>query len=368
MPTATYMVIDPRHDHSLRAPRPDLSVQLGTPNACNACHTKRDAPWAAAQVKSWFGHDATGLQRYGPAFAAASAGAIGAGAKLRAIAGDATQPAIARATALSALNANANITTLDVVAAGLRSASPLVRLGALEALAGAPAELRLRNAMDLLSDPVRAIRIEAASLLADVPLTAASAERRAAFERAAAEYVESQRYNADRADARVNLGSFEARRGDVAHAEQDLKAAIALDSLYVPAYINLADLYRAQGRESDAERVLRDGLKTSPNSAPLHHALGLALVRARRSDQALAELAKAAKLDPASARFAYVYGIALHSAGRADEAIATLVKASAQHPADTDTLEALASFYHDRGNDAESRRYMEQLRAVAAGW
>jgi Flp pilus assembly protein TadD len=136
----------------------------------------------------------------------------------------------------------------------------------------------------------------------------------------------------------------------------------------VPAYINLADLYRAQGRESDAERVLRDGLKTSPNSAPLHHALGLALVRARRSDQALAELAKAAKLDPASARFAYVYGIALHSAGRADEAIATLVKASAQHPADTDTLEALASFYHDRGNDAESRRYMEQLRAVAAGW
>jgi hypothetical protein len=72
--------------------------------------------------------------------------------------------------------------------------------------------LRLRNAMDLLSDPVRAIRIEAASLLADVPLTAASAERRAAFERAAAEYVESQRYNADRADARVNLGSFEARR------------------------------------------------------------------------------------------------------------------------------------------------------------
>ena len=367
MPTATYMVIDPRHDHSLRVPRPDLSVQLGTPNACNACHTKRDAPWAAAQVKSWFGHDATGLQRYGPAFAAANAGAIGAGAKLRAIAGDATQPAIARATALSALNANANIATLDVVAAGLRSASPLVRLGALEALAGAPAELRLRHAMDLLSDPVRTIRIEAASLLADVPLTAASAEQRAAFERAAAEYVESQRYNADRADARVNLGSFEAQRGDIAHAEQDLRAAIALDSLYVPAYINLADLYRAQGRESDTERVLRDGLKTSPNSAPLHHALGLALVRAKRSDQALAELAKAAKLDPASARFAYVYGVALHSAGRVDESIETLVKAGAKHPADTDILEALASFYRDRGNDAEARRYAQQLRAVAAG-
>ena len=31
MPTTTYMVVDPRHDHSLRIPRPDLSVKLGMP-------------------------------------------------------------------------------------------------------------------------------------------------------------------------------------------------------------------------------------------------------------------------------------------------------------------------------------------------
>jgi Flp pilus assembly protein TadD len=135
----------------------------------------------------------------------------------------------------------------------------------------------------------------------------------------------------------------------------------------VPAYVNLADIHRGQRREANAERVLRDGLKRSPNSAPLHHALGLTLVRAKRNAEALAELAKAAKLDPASARFAYVYGVALHSAGRVDEAIATLVRASAKHPADTDLLEALASFYRNRGNETEARRYMEQLRVVATG-
>ena len=43
MPTTTYMVIDPRHDHSLRVPRPDLSVEFGTPNPCTGCHTDRDA-------------------------------------------------------------------------------------------------------------------------------------------------------------------------------------------------------------------------------------------------------------------------------------------------------------------------------------
>ncbi|MGD9290577.1 MAG: multiheme c-type cytochrome, partial [Desulfobacterales bacterium] len=38
MPERPYMVIDYRADHSFRIPRPDLSVELGTPNACNRCH------------------------------------------------------------------------------------------------------------------------------------------------------------------------------------------------------------------------------------------------------------------------------------------------------------------------------------------
>jgi len=367
MSTVTYMVIDPRHDHSLRIPRPDQSVQFGTPNACNACHANRDARWAAAQVKGWFGHDPAGYQHYAQAFAAANTGAIGAGAKLRAIAGERGQPPIARATALAELNANANGATLDVVTAGLRDANPLVRLGALESLSAAPAELRQRYAMPLLSDPLRVVRIEAAAVLADVPLTAASGEQRAAFDRAAAEYVEAERYNADRADARTNLGSFEARRGDTAGAERELLAAIALDPLQVPPYINLADLYRALGREADVEGVLRDGLRQVPKSAALHYSLGLALVRAKRSAQALSELAKAAALDPANARFAYVYGVALYSAGRGDEALGILVSASAKHPADTDILAALASFYRERGDSAKAQVYTERLHDVAAG-
>ena len=38
MPETTYMEVDPRRDHSIRIPRPDLSVALGTPNACTRCH------------------------------------------------------------------------------------------------------------------------------------------------------------------------------------------------------------------------------------------------------------------------------------------------------------------------------------------
>jgi Flp pilus assembly protein TadD len=67
---------------------------------------------------------------------------------------------------------------------------------------------------------------------------------------------------------------------------------------------------------------------------------------------------------PISGKFRVTLG---RSTGRADEAIATLVTASAKHPADTDILAALASFCRDRGNEAKARRYMEQLRVVAAG-
>ncbi|MGI9590913.1 MAG: multiheme c-type cytochrome, partial [Myxococcota bacterium] len=46
MPARTYMGVDVRHDHSFRIPRPDLSVALGTTNACSDCHAERPASWA----------------------------------------------------------------------------------------------------------------------------------------------------------------------------------------------------------------------------------------------------------------------------------------------------------------------------------
>ena len=50
MPEKTYMGIDARRDHSIRIPRPDLSVKFGMPNACNLCHEDKDAQWAAESL------------------------------------------------------------------------------------------------------------------------------------------------------------------------------------------------------------------------------------------------------------------------------------------------------------------------------
>jgi Tfp pilus assembly protein PilF len=368
MPATTYMVIDPRHDHSLRIPRPDLSATLGTPNACTSCHTQRDARWAATRMTAWYGGN-TALgphERLAMAISASDSGAVDAQTRLSALAADATQSAIARATALAELNFPPKGAALTVLTNGLRDSSALVRLGALQSVGQFPVASRLSMVEPLLSDPMKSIRMEAASLLAAVPAEQMSAEGLAAFERAAAEYVAAQRYNADRAEARVNLGTFLAERGDLIGAEMELRSAIRKAPSSIPAYVNLADVYRTLGRDADGERLLRDGLVSAPKSGVLHFALGLALTRLNRGDSALREFARAAGLEPGNARFAYVHAVALHSAGKVDAAIARLKSALTAHPGDGDILAALAKFYEARGESAEAQRYADQLRALTS--
>jgi tetratricopeptide (TPR) repeat protein len=352
MPATTYMVVDPRHDHSLRVPRPDLSVTLGTPNACTNCHKDRDARWAATTVNAWYGHEPQGYQRFAEAFAASGDGARDGQALMRHVAEAASQPAIARATAFESLDASTGQATIDALAKGLRDPNALVRLGAVQALAGAPLNVRASLAGPLLSDPLKALRIEAASLLAPLAVDQRGLSEPSAFGRASSEFVESQRYNADRPEGRVNIGTFYGNRGDTAKSEDEIRAAIRLDPFFLPAYVNLADLYRVTGRDADGEHVLRQGLAVAPQSGALHHALGLALVRLKRTDEALQEFERATVLEPHNARFTYVYGVALHSTGHAEAAVSTLEKGLLAHPGDSNIVAALASFRAGRGGSA----------------
>jgi tetratricopeptide (TPR) repeat protein len=141
----------------------------------------------------------------------------------------------------------------------------------------------------------------------------------------------------------------------------ELRRALAIDPAFVPASVNLADLYRAAGDESQAESVLRSALQRSPRNGSLHYALGLSLARQQRTTDALGELQQAVRLAPEQARYAYVYGVALHSTGSVTEALEGLAKAHRQFPADIEILQALATMERDRGRLVPARRYAQQL-------
>ena len=367
MPATTYMEVDPRRDHGMRVPRPDLSVKLGVPNACNQCHADRKPEWAAAQVEKWYGRVPAGFQRYAEAFHADASGAAGAGQQLRDVVRNAEQPAIARATALARLAGDPSPVTQDLLRQTLNDPDAQVRAATVGALAGGDPALKAQLLARLLKDPVRSVRMEAARALAGPAEQRLAPADREAFASALAEYVAAQRFNADRPEGRSNLGMLYAERGDTLAAEKELQAAVALDPTFVPATVNLADLYRALGREAEAERLLRGALARAPEEAAVHHALGLALARQKRVGEAVAELEKAARLAPRNSRYAYVYAVALHDAGKVPQAIAVLEELHRRDPGDSTPVQALAAFERDRGNRAAAIRWAEQLVALAPG-
>src|SRR5262245_3614073 len=364
MPATRYMLVDPRHDHSLRVPRPDHSVALGVPNAGTRCHADRKPAWAAATLRTWYGHDAAGYQRFADVFHGAETGGASA-RELAVISRDPREPAIVRASALARFSRDLARTPAgsDAVKQALSDADPLVRRAGLTALESLPPDQRSAFGAALLSDPSRHVRIEAARVMAVVRPETLAPSARAAYDRAAAEFVAAQRVNNDRPEARTNLGTYFATQGRVTAAETELRAALALDPTFVPAYVNLADLYRAEQREPDVRRVLAEGLTAVPDDASLHYALGLALVRAQRTAEGLTHIERAAARAPDNARFVYTYAVSLHSTGKPREAIAVLENALRRRPNDRDVLMALVAFNREQRALEPALRYAERLAA-----
>lgn len=359
MPATTYMVVDARRDHSFRVPRPDLSVTLGTPNACSSCH-EQSAAWAAGQVATWYPQGRTGRFHYAQALDAGRRWTADRGRLLNRIVGDAAMPAIGRATALTLLGEQIDDAALETVRAALVSSEPLLELAALDALAAVPVELRADLAQRFLTDAPLALRLAAAEALLPAR-ESLSSRRQTDLDAAVDELRASQRFNMDRPDGWLGRATLEQQLGHPDVAETALRRAIERAPAFPASYVNLADLYRRMDREADAEQVLRDGLVIVPDSAALTHALGLALVRANRPDEALALLRSATELEPSKPRYAYVYGVALNSLASQVEALETLTEVHERFPGHADTLVALATMYRDAGNAEQALRYTRSL-------
>jgi Tfp pilus assembly protein PilF len=363
----TYMGVDGRRDHGFRVPRPDLSVRLGTPNACSDCHAKAGAEWAARKIEEWHGPERAGKPRYAAALAAGRAGSPDAAPQLLALVADATQPPIARATALELLATVPARLDPALARAAAADPDPLVRRAAANLLRALPPEAAVQLAGGALSDPVRSVRLEAVDSVLDLPPGQLDPSARGALDRTLAEYRDAQRLNGDRAEGHLNLGALALRQGDAVVAEREFRLALARQPQFVPARVNLADALRVQGREPEAEAELRAALALVPDSGDVHHALGMALVRQRRYDEALATLGRAAQLQPAQPQYAYVYAIALHDTGDAARALRVLAGNVARHPADAASLMALAQYSAESGDRDAALRWAAKLSALRPG-
>lgn len=359
------MVIDARRDHSFRVPRPDFSVAYGTPDACNQCHKDKSASWAAETVVKWYGPNRRQEPQFVAAIDAGRRGTANAEKELTALIADPTEPAIARATALSLLPEYLTPSALPTVQAALSDSDALVRSEAVRCLEPLSPRERVRLAAPMLADPIRSVRIEAARLLAGTPPDLLQEAQKPALDRAISELIATEMVSAERPENHMNLALLYVQMGRTSEAESELQTALRLDPRFVPAMVNLADLYRAQQRDDEGQKWLEKAIAVAPNAAEPVYALGLLKIRQKQYPEALGLLAKAASLQPDNARYSYVYAVALNSSGHADGAIAVLQQAHQRRPADRQVLTGLIAFERDKGNLPAAIAYAQQLVQLA---
>ena len=365
MPATNYMVVDPRRDHSMRIPRPDLSVVMGTPNACNQCHRDRDADWALSALRRWGVRFSDTGEHPAHSFALAGKGDVRAVPGLASLALDSSAAPIRRAAALVELGGFADREAYDAALMLLQSEDPVLRLGAVRALQFLPPQQLLPVLKPLLNDPVTSIRTELARVLAPVQLQQTDPATAAALEALFKQYLMLLGEHADMPETQVQFGIFFTARQLWGPAEQAYRRAIELNPQALPALLNLADLYRVLAREEEARKVLLDALAVAPEQGAPYHALGLLETRAGQPAAALEYLARAAALESAGVRYRYVYAIALHDRGRVNQALTQLKAILRSAPQNPDVLMALASYSRQAGRLEDARRYAARLREFA---
>lgn len=364
MPVKHYMVVDPRRDHSIRIPRPDLSVKLGTPNACNNCHKDQTSEWSAKALLDWLKLDGKPPlpAHYGEVIAARNE------KPLIDLAADLKAPGIVRATAVHLLGnqpsqpSQPSQASIQATVTALDDPDPAVRESALTGLEPLDPRQRVDLAGKLLRDPIRSVRIEAARVLApDVPLGLLKGPD---FDRALQEYKDSLNALADRGGSHMGLGLLYTSLGDPAAAEKAYRTAFRVEPSHVESRINLAELMFQQGRVAEAQEQLEAAVRIQPTRGAAHEALGRHWVRVKEYEKAMASIAEAVRLMPDNPHIHYFYGVALNQLGRFDQALPVLKKAHELEPRNAEYLIGLATICRDSQKWDLALEYAEKLKAL----
>jgi len=305
MPETTYMMVDARRDHSLRVPRPDLSVRFGTPNACTGCHLDEKKIPAnpdrkpLTQYLDWIIAAENGdanikleLERVNQSMLAATekwypensnethsdyydrltAGLAQSNLDvpiLTALAQDQKVPAIIRATAIQEMANDLGEESRQTALAALADSNPKVVAAAMSRIEFEFGNLLSRSGdretaevnRNLMADLVtavaemfdhssRRVRIESARVFVSLPpeirnwLTDTKQAKK--FELALDEYKKSLYVENDRAIYHMMLGGLYEMLGDSARAKEAYRAAISVEPNLAGPRANLAALLESE--------------------------------------------------------------------------------------------------------------------------
>ena len=425
MPETTYMDVDPRRDHSLRIPRPDLSVDLGTPNACSRCHLDRAKipadkqksfkqyadwitaardgdeevakallkldKWSSERVTKWYGEKERPIRDFAYALSQSRshnpAEQQAAEPSLIALAKSKTTAAIVRATALFEIADSESPDSLKAAVAALQHSNPQIRAAALTRFEteiaitnnrfGVTSEdavkkmfkFLIEQLVPLLEDKVRLVRTEAARVLAGVPshlfqeLTIAP--QRQAWRAALEEFKAGIEANNDRAGAHMTLAILYEQLGEDNKAMKAYETAIRVEPTATGPRTNLAALNDRLAE--DADRRARQAAAQRDRDTLKEMANFVANYReeaARLRREELKFLERDARLAPDNAMIQYRYGLSLYLHEKSEEAEKYLIRANDLDKFSSQFTLALALLYQKQSRWSEALEFAQDLVAL----
>lgn len=354
MPETTYMGVDDRRDHSFKIPRPHLSTNLKTPNACTQCHNNKSNQWAVENIEQWHGKAKSLsaseknyhiLQQYMPLPLNEHFALIN----------DDKFPVIKRATAITLLTNSTTNLTNEQIKPWVNHKEPLMRLAIARIAALVPINERHKSLSLLLNDPYKAIRAEVANHLIMVPNLNTELLKKA-FD----ELNMSNQVNAWRGEGRLNQSRISLSLEQTNQTIATLVKAIEIDPYFAISYINLADIYRQQGKLVEEKATYKAGIKAVPKDDLLQYSYGMHHIRNKDIKTAISSFTKALKVQPNNSQYAYIYLLALDNNNQTKLALAKLKIMTAKFKHNSQMMQ-LGLNFAQKLQDRKSYDYFYQL-------
>jgi tetratricopeptide (TPR) repeat protein len=350
-----------RSDHSMLPPTPAATIAHKSPNACNLCHTDKDAAWADKYVREWRSRDyqAPVLRRASLIDAARKQDWKRLPEMLEYITGKDRDEVFATSL-IRMVSGSGDSRVVPVLYKAIKDRSPLVRAAAANALQHVPTREGFQAVVEAIGDDYRLVRVRAmASLInyQNFPLEDADKKK---VETAFTEYLISILSRPDQWSSHYNLGNCYLNLGDPKQAIASYDTALKLEPRAVLAMVNESMAYARLGETKKADESLQKALKISPNNAAANFNMGL--LKAEQNDLKGAEkyLKVALKADPRMAQAAYNLCI-ITAKDRINEAVTWCQKAADLRPHEPRYAYTLAFYQLQKGDEKDAVKTLEAL-------
>jgi Tfp pilus assembly protein PilF len=350
-----------RSDHSMLPPAPAATIAYKSPNACNLCHTDKDAAWADKIVRAWRPRDyqASVLKRAALIVAGRKRDGNKLPEMLEYITGKDRDEVFATSL-IRMMPAPGDPRIAPALYKVIKDPSPLVRAAAADALQHMPTSESFKLLLEATGDDYRLVRVRAvASLIGYGNLSVQGADK-TKVEAALKEYLASILSRPDQWSSHYNLGNAYLSLGNPKQAIASYDTALRLEPRAVLALVNESMAYAQLGENRKADELLQKALKVAPGNAAANFNMGL--LKAEQKDLKGAEkfLKAALKTDPQMAQAAYNLCVII-SKDRIAEAVAYCKKAADLRPQEPRYAYTLAFYQLQKGDEKDAVKTLEGL-------